>query len=415
MLRWGWVAAWAWAAAGTLAADPLTLDAAVARAVGHNVTYQTALLAVGQADAARTGVVDWKAIGVSASQKRTSSAASPTTTLGLSLPVVQQLDATVAVDQDQTTTVGFTASPLAHATTSTQLELAYQKALLQADQARTSLVTSTKKAWLAQALAQRQVDAQQTETALMETAYRDAKAQYDGGAVTLAEVRTALKDWTDARTTLSSLQQTLVKARAALAALLQAPAVELAPLSVADLRALVEAWGPGTAAGPSTSVKVQSLELAVQRAKADAVWWVDPGLTVSGAAVVAPGGTTSWDATVTLSWSLGDATLADKALAERAVALAQASLAAEQTASDLAGSQAVLAVQAAAETVESRSVALEQAQALLTETQLQHDGGLATALDVEEAALGVTTAENDLFSAWIDAYGARLDLDAARS
>jgi outer membrane protein TolC len=65
--------------------------------------------------------------------------------------------------------------------------------------------------------------------------------------------------------------------------------------------------------------------------------------------------------------------------------------------------------------VESRNLALTQARELLQETQLLAKAGKATDLDVETAQLGVASAENDVFQAWADLYGARLDLIAARS
>jgi outer membrane protein TolC len=413
--RWLLVLAWGWAGAlgaGGLGAEPLTLDAAVTRALEANVTYQTALLAAAQADAARTGVVNWKGVAVSATQKKSSSDSSTVTTssVGLALPLFDQLGATVAVDQDQATTVAVTAAPLSHSTSSTQLELAYRKALLAAEQARIVLVAGTKKAWLAQAVAQAQADAQVRETALKQTAYLDAKAQWEHGAVTLAEVRTALKDWADARTTQSTLAQTLTKAKAALAALVQSDAVTLAPVTVDDVKALVEASPPVVPAPEAANaVRTQSLEVANQQAKADALWWVDPQVSVTGTAVVPASGTTSWSGAVTVSLALGDVAVGDRLLADRAVALAQAALEAQRTAVRSSQAQTQLAIQAAAETVESRTVALTQAQELWKETEIQTRAGSSTALDLEEAQLGVTTAENDLLAAWVDAYGARLD------
>lgn len=409
---WGGIGVWALVVPLAVGADAVTLEAAVARALDRNVTYQTALLTVAQADAVRTGLVDWKDITVSATQKTASSDGGKTTaSVGLSLPVFDQLGATVSVDQDQSTSVAVTATPLAHSTASTQLDLTYRKALLAAEEARITLVTGTKKAWLAQAVAQAQADAQARETALKQTAYLDAKAQFDHGTVTLAEVRTALKAWTDARTTQSTLEQTLTKAQAALAALLQSEVVTLAPVTVAEVKAWVEGLGPLVPSAPelSNAVRAQGLEVANQQAKADALWWVDPQLSVTGTAVVPAGGATTWSGAVTLSLALGDVAVGDRLLADRAVALAQAALEAQKTSVRSAQAQSVLALQAASAAVESRTLALTQAQELEKETEIQARAGLATALDLDEAQLGVTTAENDLLAAWVDAFGARLD------
>ena len=65
--------------------------------------------------------------------------------------------------------------------------------------------------------------------------------------------------------------------------------------------------------------------------------------------------------------------------------------------------------------MDSRQLALSQAKDLLEETLLLQKAGQATEIDVEEAQLGVTAAENGVFQAWADEYGARLDLVVARS
>lgn len=407
-------------ATGLAGAESLGLEAAVARALEVNVTYQNALLAVDQAAADRSDLVNWKGIAVSATQKQTSAteekAASTTTSLGLSLPLFDQLSATASVDQDQNTTVALSASPLAHSDTADQALIAWQKALLAADQARTTLEAGVRKAWLAQASAQAQLDLQVRRVALMETAYGDQKALYAKSQVTLAEVRTALKDWTDARTDQSDLERTLVKAKATLAGYLQAEA-ELIPLGVAELEALVAGLGPvdTEVKGTSTTVRLEALAVESARAKAEATWSFDPDLSVAASATVPHTGDTTWSASVTFSVALGDWQNAEKALANRAVTLAEASLQAQRTASRSTEAQALLAIESAAAAVESRQLALAQARELLQETRILAQAGEATALELEDAELGVTEAENALFAAWADAYGARIDLSTARS
>lgn len=405
---------------GLSGAESLGLEAAVARALEVNVTYQNALLAVDQAAANRSDLVNWKGIAVSATQKQTSATetqGATTTNFGLSLPLFDQLSASATVDQDQNTTVSLTASPLAHGDTADQSLIAWKKAVLAADQARATLDASVRKAWLAQASAQAQLDLQVRKVALLETAYGDQKALYAKSQVTLAEVRSALKDWTDARTDQSDLERTLVKARATLAGYLQAEAVELTRLSVAEIEALAAGLGPVDAQiqGTSTAVQLEALTVDSARAKANATWTFDPDLTVAASAGLPASGDPTWSASVTVSVALGDWQGTERALADRAVALAEASLRAQQTAARAQESQALLAVQSALATVESRELALVQAQDLLQETQILTKAGEATPLELEEAELGVSEAQNDLFAAWVEVYSARVDLVAARS
>jgi len=400
-------------------AEALSPDQAVARALKVNTTYQTALLAVDQAAAARVDWLHWKGIAVSATEKATGSgtdaaSAKTTTTLGLTLPLLDQLTASATVDQDQTLGASVTVTPLAHSAAAAQAEVAWEKAVLAAAQARTTLETAVRKAWLAQASAEANLAAQVKLTALRETAYTDSKAQYDKGVVTLAEVRTALKAWTDARTTQSTLEQTLIQARADLASRLQTDAVTLTALTTADLQALVEGLGQAEDSGAvPTAVKLQALEVANQMAKADNTWWVDPNLQITGSGSQTTAGTVTWSGQVTLSFALGNVGVADRLLADRSVALAQQALAAQTTASKASVAQARLATAAADDTVESRQLALTQAEELLKQTQLLAKAGKVTALDLDDASLGVETARNDLFAAWASAYGARLDLAAA--
>jgi len=400
---------------GWAGAQALTADAAVERAARVNVTYLSAVLAVDQAAAARVDPVNWKGIGVSATEASTESG-NRTSSFGLTLPLWDQLSASATVDLARNATVSVSATPLVHSSTAAEARIAYDKAVVAAYRARMTLEVSTRKAWLAQSVAEAQLGTQTKLTALKETAYRDAKTQLDKGTVTLTEVRTALKDWADARTTQTTYEAALVKARAALAALLQTESVDLAPLSTAQIQMGVEALGTldPVVSGRSSTVKTQVLEVEIQRAKAEAVWTLDPSLTVSGSADLPASGTRSLEASVTLSLTLGTWKGGDRALADRGVALAQASLEAAQTAARAAESQAVLAVQSAAVTVESRQVALEQARDLVKQTQLLALAGDAADLDADESQLALETAETNLFSAWADLWGARLDLAAAR-
>lgn len=415
------------AAGGLAGAEPLTLEAAVVQAQKSNVDYQNALLALDRAAAALPSPVNWKNVSVSATQKQTSGSgtegqpgyqpAASTTNLGLNLPLFDQLGASASVDQDGNAQVGLTANPLSHSDSAVQSRISYEKAVLAAAQARTSLETAVRKAYLAQVAAQAQRDLQVRKTALKETAYQDAKARYERGQVTLAEVRTALQDWIGARTSLTAAERNVVKAQADLAARLQTGAVETAGLDASVLEGLVEALGPVDAAirGTSAAVKAQALEVEAQQAKADAVWLFDPNLSVQASASLPAEGPVTWSGAVTLTLALGDWQQADKALAERSAALALQGLEVQKTAARSAEVQALLAVQSATDTVETRTLALAQARELQTETRLLARSGKATDLEVEDADVGVTSAELDLFTAWADLYGARLDLESARS
>lgn len=407
-------------------AEPLSLEGAVDQALRVNVDYQSALLAVDRARNSLSSWVNWKAISVSATQKQTSGsgtsgtpgaqAAASTTTLGLNLPLFDQLGALASVDQDKNAQVSVNLNPLAHSDTSTQAQIGYDKAVLSAAQARVSLATSVRKGYLSQVALEAQVGVQTKKTALKETAYLDAKARYAKGKVTLAEVRTALQDWIQARTNQTGLERNLVKARADLATKLQGEA-EVQPLDSQALEATVKALGAvdGVVKGTSTAVKAQGLDAAAAQAKADAVWWLDPGLTVSGSASVPAQGNPTWSGAVTLTLALGDWQGADKEVADKTAELARQTLEALKATARSSESQALLAVQSATDTVETRSLALAQAKELQTETRLLAKAGEATVLEVDEADLGVASSEIDVFSAWADLYGARLDLAALRS
>jgi len=406
-----------------ISAEPLTLQGAVDRALAVDPTYQKAVLAVDQAQNSLVDFVNWKGIAVSATQKQTSgvsstgtSTAPSTTTLGLSLPLFDQLGATASVDQDKNAQVSLTATPLAHSDTSAQARIAYDQAVLASAQARVTAETSVRKAWLARVVAQAQYDVQVQKTALKATAYQDARVRLDKGSVTLTEVRTALQDLTDAQATQTTLERTLVKAGADLAQVLGEEVPDLASLDTAGLQALVSALGPvESSAATPTSVRTQALEVESQKAKAAAIWSLDPGFTVSGSASIPASGTTTWSGQATLTLSLGSWKGSDRSLADRAVALAQQTLAVQSSAAKATEAQARLAVEAANRTVESRALALSQAQDLLTQTKILVQAGKATELDLEDAQLGVVSAQDDQFSAWADLYGARLDLTAARS
>jgi len=118
---------------------------------------------------------------------------------------------------------------------------------------------------------------------------------------------------------------------------------------------------------------------------------------------------------MTLTLALGDWQRNERALADRSVELAQKTLEAQRTSSRSAEAQALLSVEAALAAVENRVLALEQARELFVETQLLSKNGKATVLELEDAQLGVASAENNLFTAWSELYGARLDQEAVHS
>lgn len=411
--------------ASLVRAEALTADAAVDRALRVNVDYQNALLTVDRARNSLVSWVNWKGIAVSATQKQTSGsgtsgtpgaqAAASTTTLGLNLPLFDQLGASVTVDQDRNAQVSVNLNPLAHSDNSVQARISYEKAVLSASQARITLETAVRKAYWAQAAAEAQVTVQTKRTVLKETAYQDAKARYAKGNVTLAEVRTALQDWIQARTAQTALERTRLKARSDLAGKLQGE-IEVTPVDSPSLEAAVKALGePAPGTGLTTAVKAQVLDAEAAQAKADAVWWLDPGLTVSGSASLPAQGNLTWSGSVTLTFALGDWQGAEKAVADRSAELARQTLEAQQAAARSSETQARLTVESAADTVETRTLALAQAKELQTETRLLVKAGEATAMEAEEADLGVASAEIDLFSAWADLYGAKLDLAALTS
>jgi len=400
-------------------AEPLSLEAAVEQALRVNLDYQTTQLATDRARNSLSSGLNWKSVGVTATQKQTSEAASAlgTSSLGLTLPLFDQLGASVSVDQAQNTQISLTATPLSHSDTAVQSRITYDKAVLAQNLARVTLETAVRKAYLAQLLAQSQLTVQQRKTALLETVYQDMKARYARAQITLSEVRTALQDWTQARSTQTSLERALEKARADLGTRLQSGAVELGPLELEALEALVSALGPlePVVKGTSTAVKTQALEAEAQRAKADAVWLLDPGLAVAATATLPAQGEKTWLGSVTLTLALGDWQGSDKALADRSANLALQAVEAQRTGARSVEAQALLAVRSAADTVEARKVALTQALELQTETRLLFRAGKATDLDVEDAEVGAASARNDLFAAWADLYGARLDLEASRA
>jgi len=399
----------------------LSLEAAVSQAVAVNVDYQNALLSVERARNSLSTVVNWKGIAVSVTQKQTSAtvpgATTTTTNLGFNLPLLDQLGASVSIDPKGSSQVAVTVNPLSHSDTALQARITFEKAVLSAAQVRKALETSVRKAFLAQLAAQAQLEVQKKVASLKETAYQEAKVRYEKAQVTLAEVRTALQEWTLARSTQTALERNLIKAKTDLASQLQAETVDLEPLDSASLKALVEALGPidSVLTGSSTSVKVQNLEVAAQQARAESVWLFDPGLSVSGSASFPSQGESSWNASMTLTLALGDWQRNERALADRSVELAQKTLEAQRTSSRSAEAQALLSVEAALAAVENRVLALEQARELFVETQLLSKNGKATVLELEDAQLGVASAENNLFTAWSELYGARLDQEAVHS
>ena len=231
---------------------------------------------------------------------------------GVEVPLVDQLSVNSTVYDDTSASVGLTFTPLSHSDDRAQNDIIWQKAAALAVEMAVTVENSALSAALGWMSGTAQLAVQEESVLVSETIYRDEKIRYEAGESTLDDVRDALVDWTEARTTLTGLQTQLRAKESDLMTALNVnlETVELTLLSSEDLAAELQTLKSSIVpedADPVLSHAVFSsyLDMRSVEEKLDDTRLFDPALNLSSDLYFGDDDK-NWAASVTLSFSLED-------------------------------------------------------------------------------------------------------------
>jgi outer membrane protein TolC len=329
---------------------------------------------------------------------------------GVEVPLVDQLSVNSTVYEDNSGSVGLTFTPLSHSDDRVQNDISWQKAAALADEMAVTVENSALSAALGWMNITAQLAVQEESVLVSETIYRDEKIRYEAGESTLDDVRDALVDWTEARTTLTGLQTQLrAKESDLITALNVNPeTVELSLLSSEDLAAELEALKSSISpedADPVLSHAVFSsyLDMRSVEEELDDTRLFDPELNLSSDLYFGDDNK-SWEASVTLSFSLQDWQSEERQELQTDLEISRQAASLAEQESRLLLQQARIALENTAQNREVAELEKEQVSDLYEEAQFLFELGEYSQAERDDAALSLESAEISLFSALADEY-----------
>src|SRR6056297_2677189 len=177
-----------------------SLDEIVAYARTHNLPYRQDLWEVDKARNVIEGLLRLDRTSFSFTQDLPIVEASSTDeeleySTGVTIPVIDQISLFSSINQDSDIISGLNFSPLVHDDANEQNIIAYEKAIIEAEQSALDVrknALTTALTWMDY---YRQLQTQELLVSLKETVYEDEKVRYELGEASLDDVKEALLEW----------------------------------------------------------------------------------------------------------------------------------------------------------------------------------------------------------------------------
>lgn len=414
--------------AASSSADTInTIDQVEKAALLNNLDYRTAVLDVLKAQNAIESYIkiENSALGLSGAYEGPSeneSSSSETSSsdplirwqASASLPLIEQLGITAALDQDLKGTITVSINPFSHSAAVQQSKLAYDQKLAAAEniaQATADNAVSTYLGWAA-ASADYKINAAFAE--VNKTLYEDEKVRYDKGESNLDDVRQAFSAWSDSRTSMNSALTALQAAETDLYSILNINPAEytLELPGTEDILDAIDKLQENTkisALSITESYSVLAAETAADdiRLQLDSIWLFEPDFNLSGSmSVSADSSVPQFSATASLSIGLDDWKSDEREELQTELEISRQNIVQTVRAENLNLQQAITNADTAAINLEVARIELEQAEELLDEAEFLHEIGEYSEAELEETALQYEQSKNNLFSAAADHYTA---------
>ncbi len=328
----------------------------------------------------------------------------------MDLPLLDQLSLNTTLTDDHSIQGGFQFTPLNHSDDRKQLKIALQKARAFARETAVSvenIALSTGLNWMIQT---RLLKNQDELVSVKESIYSDEKIRYQAGESSLDDVREALLDWTEARSSLGELQNQVREAESELITAfgvapedIVIPLLERTSLEM-ELDRIQETLLPERTEF-SSRYEILSAQLEVQSGKAELTdtWLFDPDLTMN-TMVDLNDQELEWEVSLSFSFSPSDwqASRRRDLRAELDLLEQEAQQIAMQNRLSL--QQALTALENAARGSEMARIERDQAEELNVEAEFLYDLGEYSEAEREDALVSYQAAEISLFSALSEEY-----------
>jgi len=397
-------------------------------AAEHNPDYKTSQVNIMRADDNRIGLFLFNNSSLSVntdihdnlqgSESGLPGYKDPGYSAALTLPVIEQLSLSAAINNDLNGQLGINLKPLAHSSVQKELELKYNSSVISAEGTFISVKIGAVGAALKWMSAKRDLSAADRESELSEIRYKDNKVRYDLGEMTLDELTNSLITWSEARVLFSSKEQQYNASENLLYSTLGGGSGEVV-VKMMELETLKDALARlKQSLDPDNSNQMKQslyrltvLNSQIAGVNLDNTWNFEPGLSASAGLVVDSTGNLSVEAGILFSISPSDfqkkkRTIAKKEYqislleAEQSLNLAQLNL--EQTKDS---------IKSTAINSDISQLKMEQAEVLLSEADLLYKNGEYSELDLNESQLTLDKAKNSLFLSLINEYLSWLELE----
>ena len=396
---------------GALSADDIsTLDDIRLMALENSLEYRQALLDAGTAERDLTPLPDFEKTRFSYSREYDGDTGLWDSSASFDVPFLDQLSFNGVYNDDNTIQGGVIFSPLTHSDERDQQKITYRKALALVGETAIQAENSALSAVLNWVSATRTLELQESLVAVKESLYRDEKIRYQAGEAFLDDVRAALIDWTDARTTLGNYQAELRQAESELTTALglSEGAIDLPSVEIPDLeRELsllkLSLFPENTDPSGSYTVLAAQLEVQSRQAELDNTWLFSPDLSL-GASITYNEGETGWDASLTFSFSPEDWQSSERKSLESELELQKQEARQVLWQNELSLKQALSALDTTARSTELARLEMDQSRELYDEARFLFDLGEYSRAELEDAALSYETSRLGLFRALADEY-----------
>ena len=333
----------------------------------------------------------------------------------LTLPLLDQLRLEGTINHDTSGKAEVVVLPLAHSDEERQGMLSQISGEIAVEETRVQAENRALKAALGWMTASSELNLQTDRTELREAEYRDGKVRYEAGEGSLEEVRTALRDWSSARSQLGTARDALIRAETELSSALGTRNYSLSPLGIPAVRGELEELrdelsDTAVSAGAAPAVRQDQLRLKSLEEELKDTWIFNPSLQGNFSFSWDQDGKWTLGGGLSLGFSLKDFQgQARKELAgDRDIVRAEAEENLRQA--ELALAQVLEGLEIARLNREVAELSLEEAEILEAEAAFLHGRGELSLLEWKEAQLEEEDAKSALFKALAEEYTAWLEL-----
>ncbi len=387
-------------------------------AVNSNLDIKEAGLAVLKARNSLSGIFKVEESSISLSTGFSESEYSELETgISAELPLIDQLGFSFSVDDQLNSSIRVSINPLYHSSERKLSDLSLRKAELALNKAVTETVINAAAAYMSWSKAIGDKENAESRLALMKQIYEDERVRYNEGEATLDDVREALLDWSESRTSMNTASQALNTSENELYSILNTTpeAVSIEPADrqsiESELTRIKEVRKLGDYSA-DFSYEVLSADIDRQTAEAELkeVWLFSPELSASGGADFSQQDAATVSASVSIGLSSDSWNAEERSELKKQLELSSEYKNSAEASAQLSLLQLTGTIETAAINTEISAIELEQAGELKAEAEFLFEQGEYSNTELDDAVLAEKEAEAAYFGALADELGSWMEL-----